>query len=331
MKRLAATIAVILAVFAAPAAAWAQNNALVRFSFSAGWDALPALVALERGLFDQEQLVVSGLAVTNPAAVINSLAAGSTDFALVPQRVLLVMAGAKAPVTVIAGAGRGTQMELVTKRGVKASSLNDLKGKRIAVNAGSEALPVLMRLLNRQKMRASDVKVLRLSSQQITQAFDENLADAVFETRHFTSTLVRTQNGSRVMSAADVVKSIGYVGAVPLVASNRVIEREPEVVQRFVTAWVKAMAYIRQDPDDAARILQVFFHRQGVKVSTETAKEWVRMSHYDLYTWSKQAVADAEYNGWGLKAGGILKTAPKLDGYINNSFAEKAVRTVGLR
>lgn len=331
MKRLAATIAVILAVFAAPAAAWAQNNALVRFSFSAGWDALPALVALERGLFDQEQLVVSGLAVTNPAAVINSLAAGSTDFALVPQRVLLVMAGAKAPVTVIAGAGRGTQMELVTKRGVKASSLNDLKGKRIAVNAGSEALPVLMRLLNRQKMRASDVKVLRLSSQQITQAFDENLADAVFETRHFTSTLVRTQNGSRVMSAADVVKSIGYVGAVPLVASNRVIENEPEVVQRFVTAWVKAMAYIRQDPDDAARILQVFFHRQGVKVSTETAKEWVRMSHYDLYTWSKQAVADAEYNGWGLKAGGILKTAPKLDGYINNSFAEKAVRTVGLR
>lgn len=331
MKRLAATIAVILAVFAAPAAAWAQNNALVRFSFSAGWDALPALVALERGLFDQEQLVVSGLAVTNPAAVINSLAAGSTDFALVPQRVLLVMAGAKAPVTVIAGAGRGTQMELVTKRGVKASSLNDLKGKRIAVNAGSEALPVLMRLLNRQKMRASDVKVLRLSSQQITQAFDENLADAVFETRHFTSTLVRTQNGSRVMSAADVVKSIGYVGAVPLVASNRVIENEPEVVQRFVTAWVKALAYIRQDPDDAARILQVFFHRQGVKVSTETAKEWVRMSHYDLYTWSKQAVADAEYNGWGLKAGGILKTAPKLDGYINNSFAEKAVRTVGLR
>lgn len=331
MKRLPAILIIIISALLPPIQANAENASLVRLSFSAGWDALPALVALERGFFDQEGLVVSSLAVDNPTAVINSLAAGSTDFALVPQRVLLVMAGAKAPVTVVSAGGRGVQMELVARPGIKASSLKDLKGKRVAVTAGSEALPALMRLLNRAKMKASDVNVLRLQSQQVTQAFKKNLADAVFETRHFTSTLIRVDKASRVMSADDVVKSIGYVGAVPLVASNSVLKREPKAVQRFITAWVKGLAYIRQDPEDAARILQVFFHRQGVNVSTETAKEWVGMSHYDLYSWTKQAIADAEYNAWGLQAAGILKVAPKLNGFVDNSYAEKAVKTVGLR
>lgn len=309
----------------------AQETALVRLSFSGGWDALPALVALERGFFSQEGLVISSLSIANPNAVINSLAAGSTDFALVPQRVLLVMAGAKAPVKVVSAGAWSTQMELVARDGTGVSSLKDLKGKRIAVVTGSEALPVLMRLLNRQGMRPTDVKVQRLGSQGITQAFSKDLADAVFETRHFTSTLTGTGQATLVMGPEDVAKAIGYIGMVPLVASNKVIEREPKTVQRFLTGWVKGLAYIRQDPEDAARILQVFFHRQGVTVKTELAESWVGMSRYDQYSWTKGAIADAEYNGWGLNVGGILKISPKLDGYIDNSYAEIAVKTVGLK
>ena len=114
----------------------------------------------------------------------------------------------------------------------------------------------------------------------------------------------------------------------PLVAGNAVIENEPKTVQKFVSAWVTALKYIQQEPDDAARILGIFFHRQGVKVAEDKAKSWVRMVKYDQYVWSPGAIADAEYNGWGLNAGGIFKVAPKLEGFVDNRFAEKAAKAI---
>jgi ABC-type nitrate/sulfonate/bicarbonate transport system substrate-binding protein len=59
-----------------PGYSFGAASTLVRLSFSSGWDALPAVVAIERGFFAQEELVVSGMAVSSAQAVINSLAAG---------------------------------------------------------------------------------------------------------------------------------------------------------------------------------------------------------------------------------------------------------------
>ena len=106
------------------------------------------------------------------------------------------------------------------------------------------------------------------------------------------------------------------------------IEKEPETVQKFVNAWVKALFYIQQDPKDAARLLQIFFHRQGVPVSKKLAASWVGMTRYDRYIWSPADIADAEYNGWGLKEGGVLKIIPKVGGFTDNRFALKALEKI---
>ncbi len=134
--------------------------------------------------------------------------------------------------------------------------------------------------------------------------------------------------GTVILDAAGVTKTIGSIGAIPLVARNDVIGKDPDLTQRFVNAWVKSIAYIRQDPADAARILQIFFHRQGVVVSPEMAQAWVKMIHYVQYSWSAAAVTDAEYNGWALNAGKMLKVAPKMAGFVENKFADAAAKTL---
>src|SRR5260221_8316707 len=83
----------------APPASAAQPI-LVRINFSGGWDALPALVGIERGFFAENGLVVSGLAVNSVSNMLKSLVAGSSDFVAVPQRALLLTAAAKLPVKV---------------------------------------------------------------------------------------------------------------------------------------------------------------------------------------------------------------------------------------
>src|SRR5690606_23938516 len=67
---------------------------LVRISYSTGWDALPIVVALERGLFARHGLIVSGVAAGSAGVLAQSLHAGSTDIAIMPQRAFLAMADA---------------------------------------------------------------------------------------------------------------------------------------------------------------------------------------------------------------------------------------------
>ncbi len=302
---------------------------LARLTFSSGWDALPALVALERGFFDQEQLVVSGLTVSSPAAVMRSVVSRTTDFASVPQRMFLIMVALKLPINAVTTNGWGRKMELVVrKEDTNTKSIGDLKGKTIAMINGSEVLPVLIRLANKAKLHPTDIKVKYLPAAKLTKAFKEKLADAVFESRHFTSPLIQGGGGRLVFDHQEVVKNLGFIGTSPLITSKAMIEKEPETVQKFVNAWVKALFYIQQDPQDAARLLQIFFHRQGVPVSKKLAASWVGMTRYDRYSWSPADIADAEYNGWGLKEGGVLKVIPKVGGFIENRFALQALKKI---
>lgn len=309
-----------------------EKTTLVRLSHSSGWDALPAVVALERGLFAQEGLVVSNLPVSNSLAVIQSVSTGSSDFALVPQRTLLVMAAGKLKFGIVSVGSWGAQMELVVPTSDKKTKrLADLKGKRIALTRGSEAFPVLVRLLNRDRLRPSDVKILQMSTSQVTNSIKAKTADAVFDLRYLTSAITQRKEGRVAFSNNDITKAIGRIGATALIVNDRVLQREgkkSKTVQRFVNAWVKALAYIRQDPKDSAVLLRIFLHRQGVKTPKGITEFWLKLARYDRYTWSKPAVTDAEYNGWGLKTGGILKVQPKIAGYVRNEFAKRSMKAL---
>ena len=330
MKTMTAIRAVLMiALLCVAESVQGEEWKLVRFSYSSGWDALPAIVAIERGFFAKEQLVVSGLTATSADAVANSLANGSTDVAALPQRTLLALAAIQLPIRIVSMNHWGTEMELVVPPGQeKVASLADLKGKTIAVGKSSEAYPALIRLLNKAKLRPTDVTIKDLPAETLTQAFQQKnrLADAVFESRHFTSVLQKTSQARVVLSAHDVTEKLGYIGASPLVVRQELIEKEPKTVQQFVKGWVKALHYIQQDPEDAARLLMIFFHRQGVKaVSEEMTKSWVAMNRYDRFIWTTADITDAEYNGWGLKEGGLLKAAPKLSDLVENQFARVAM------
>jgi ABC-type nitrate/sulfonate/bicarbonate transport system substrate-binding protein len=114
------------------------------------------------------------------------------------------------------------------------------------------------------------------------------------------------------------------VGAIPLVTSKQVVENRPDFARRVLRAWSSALRHIQADPEDAAKVLQIFFHRQGIPVGDEQSQAWVGMTRWDRYVWTDSDIADAEYNGWGLKAGGILKVQPSLGALLEPRFAQEA-------
>ena len=114
-------------------------------------------------------------------------------------------------------------------------------GKTIAMINGSEVLPVLIRLANKAKLHPADIKVKYLSAAKLTKTFREKLADAVFESRHFTSPLVQGGGGRLVFGHQEVVKNLGFIGTSPLITSKAMIEKEPVTVVLSQKGWIRAM------------------------------------------------------------------------------------------
>jgi ABC-type nitrate/sulfonate/bicarbonate transport system substrate-binding protein len=239
------------------------------------------------------------------------------------------MAAAKLSVKVVTLGSWGQQMELISSpTDDSLKTIADLKGKTIGLTKGSDALPVLIRLLNRAKLPFSETSIKFISAEDMTKGFNQpNLGiDAMIATQHLTAVPVTKGTAKIFLGNAEIVKSIGYIGASTLVGRQSLINDDPSLVQKTVNAWIKALHYIQQDPDDAARLLVIFFHRQGIRnISLELTKSWVNMVRYDRYLWEPADTTDAEYNGWGLREAGVLKELPKLKGYIDNRFAKKAL------
>ena len=185
-----------------------------------------ALVGVDFGFFDAAGLVINGLQGDNTEGVINSVVIGTSDFALLPQRAMLAMAASDFDFAVVSMNSWGTEMELAAKASDSATkSIKDLKGKTVLVGSGSEALPVLIRLLNAAQMTIQDLTIVRVPSGQLVESFGQPNSHAVFDTRHYTKSLTDQKIGRVVTSNKGVEQAIGRIGRCAL-------DRQQEHTQR---------------------------------------------------------------------------------------------------
>lgn len=312
------------AIACAPVGTEAAAPAMVRLALGDGLAAMPAIVAQERGFFAQENLVVSGLGLGSPKSAAASLAAGTSDFATVEQSSLLAMRTLGAPVKVVALSHWDAAVDLVVPvRAEAPATLGDLVGRRVAV-ADTASYAILARLLNAAGLRPQEVEVLILKWGEAAQAFTDGTADAFIGPRALSAPLLEGNAARRLVAHEQIVERLGITGAQPLLVRAEMLETQPEVVQRFLNAWVKALVYINQDLDDAAGLFQIYQHRQGVRMARKHAHAWVSASRFDRYEWAPEDTQDLTYNGWALIETGLLPDLPELGDLADNRFAARA-------
>ncbi len=298
----------------------AEAPALVRLAYVDDWRALPAVVAVERGFFAAQGLIASGLPMTADRADFEtSLAEGTTDLALIPQRLWLAMADSAADTVSIGVGSWGIEMELVVREGRPIDAIADLKNRRVAISSGSPAYPTLIRLLNQVGLEPQNVRVLELPTAEVLSSFQRRRADAVFDVRHVTTPLA-AEGGRVLVDWQALLRLLGPINAVPLVARAEWAAEQPETLRRVAVAWVHTLAYIEANRDDAARLLYMHLRRRGVRLTSSLAEAWVGFSRYDLPGWSDAAIRDAEYNAWALMTAGELTDMPALPARIDTGF-----------
>lgn len=135
--------------------------------------------------------------------------------------------------------------------GPKIKSFKDLKGKKIALEEYSVSHFLLTMGLNKNGMTLKDVQVVNLSAGDAAAAFMAGRVDAAVVWNPWVNTIQGSGKGKPLFSSADVP------GMVPdlLVAQEKSLKAKRKDFVGMVKAWYDVEAFLRNNPDEAARIM----------------------------------------------------------------------------
>jgi taurine transport system substrate-binding protein len=225
----------------------------------------------------------------------------------------------------------GEAESLIARNGSGINSLQDLKGKRIAVPVGSTAHFSLMGAVQKVGLMETDVKIINMPPDQIAAAWQQNAIDGAFIWQPVQSEILKT--GKRIIGADKtaewgfptfdgwvVNKDFAATNGKAMAAFAKTMDEANHVYLNNMAKWtsdsapIKAIARVTgADPQQIPTILEGFTF---IKLSDQVADKWLANA-------GKTMQATSEF----LKAAGrIDKTADDYGVFVNQSISKQALR-----
>ncbi|MEO0376620.1 MAG: ABC transporter substrate-binding protein [Cyanobacteria bacterium P01_A01_bin.17] len=137
------------------------------------------------------------------------------------------------------------------------NSIQDLKGRKVAVEEGVVDDFLLTLGLEEEGMKREDVEIVPLETGKAAAAFVAGQVDAVGAFPPFWLTALQREGSKELFSSAQ------FPGAIPdlLTVSQKLIDERPDQVQALVNTWFDIRAFMEENPEEADKILS---ERAGV-------------------------------------------------------------------
>ena len=131
------------------------------------------------------------------------------------------------------------------------NKIEDLKGKKVAVEEGVVDDFMLTLALEEKGMKRDDVQIVPLESGAAAAAFAAGQTDAVGTYAPYWLTALKREGSKELISSKD------YPGSIPdlLVASQKLVDEKPEQAQALVNTWFDVLDFMEKNPQKADEIM----------------------------------------------------------------------------
>jgi NitT/TauT family transport system substrate-binding protein len=227
-----------------------SSGQTLRIGYSAwpGW--FPLAVAEEKGLFDKAGLKVELTYFVDYTASLDALVAGKVDVnaQTLNDTMLGVAAGNDQRIVVVNDNSTGNDQIICDS---KITSIKDLKGRKIAAEAGVVDHFLLLQGLAKEGLTEADVQFSGLKTDAAAAAFAGGQFDCVGVFAPFTLQALERQGSKALFTSAE------FPGVIPdhLVATADAATKRPADMQKLVNAWYATLDYIKANPDEARKIM----------------------------------------------------------------------------
>jgi NitT/TauT family transport system substrate-binding protein len=273
----------------------------------------PMYLGMKKGFFKEEKLEIEPQVGEGGAALMPPLLQGDSQFAFVGVIPAITAVAKKLPVKIIASSDDAAATEdkdwqtLVVPKGSPIKSVKDLPNKTVAVNAlKGLAEVVISRSLEKQGVDYKSVKLLEVPFPEMPAALDAKRVDAALLTEPFL-TAVLAQGGTQI--DAPSVETLPSFPNGCYIASEKYIQENGDVVDRFTRAINKSLDYAQAHPDEVRAIIPTYTK------TPKAAAQKLRLPPFDSEIDDKGIELESQLT----KKYGIIPTAPTIDDLVAKS------------
>jgi len=129
--------------------------------------------------------------------------------------------------------------------------LKDLKGKKIAVELGTDEHFLLHKVLEKIGLKEEEVTIIPAASKEGMEKFIRGEVDACLTYEPFMTQAAQKGGGRVTLTTADLPKYVIDV----LLARNEVLEKRKKDYSNLIRAWYKAQKFVKENPEEAYKIM----------------------------------------------------------------------------
>ncbi|MBS6645615.1 MAG: ABC transporter substrate-binding protein [Clostridiaceae bacterium] len=196
------------------------------------------LNAIDNGYFEEENLEVELVQFTSGATELAAMASGDIDIGY-----LGVGAHVFAPqgqCAILALDSTDLSGEIMVKADGDIQSVADLKGKNVAISAGTTSELVLSMALKLNGMEKTDVNMINMDASGKVTAFMTGQIDAISIEAPYTDQIRKEMGEEKVLTISgskDFLPDAVFTNS--WVTTNKFLDKNEDVVVRFLKAWLK--------------------------------------------------------------------------------------------
>ncbi|MCI2256300.1 aliphatic sulfonate ABC transporter substrate-binding protein [Domibacillus sp. PGB-M46] len=279
----------------------------------------PLWIAKEKGWFEEafekEGIKVNWTEFQSGPPQFEGLAAGKLDFSQVGNSPVIGGQAADVPFKEIALSQDGLKANaILVKKGNSIQSIEDLKGKKVAVAKGSSGFDFLHKALKDADVSPDDVEIIQLQPDEAMPAFENGAVDAWSIWEPFVS-LQTIQNDAEILANGETLHS--YSPGFTLVRSG-FAEEHPEEVERFLDVYNKTVDWQKTNKEEAISIYSEIKELdkdvvESVLNNTEPLNEPIT----EEIIKAQQETADFQYDL------GVIDKEIDVSEVVDNQFIEK--------
>ena len=244
--------------------------------------------------------------------LLEAIAAGAVDLGAVGDAPFLFAYASGTPIKAVqasraSGGGAGTQ--ILVPSGSAVTSASQLRGKRVATGRGSIGHYVLLRVLEREQIRPSDVTVTFLSPGDAKAAFSSGAIDAWATWGPYVA-LAKADGARTLADGTGILSGYGFD-----VAGARAIADKRRQLEDFLRRLARAKRWVGDHRADYAAVLS---HETGLAAAITTYM--VSSTRSEPVPIDAAVLAEEQRTLEGFRSAGAITSAPDLARAFDASF-----------
>ena len=226
----------------------AANSIQMGFSAWPGW--FPWQVAQEAKLFDANKVSVDLKWFDGYLDSINALTAGQLDAntQTLNDTVSSVAAGGDVVIVLVNDNSTGND-QIIVREGI--NSVADLKGKKVAFQKASIGHYLILRALEKEGLKLTDVQSVYLPPPDASAAFSQGKVDAWFIWEPFVTRNEQKKIGRVLIDGSNGLRDTNNFFS----TTRKFYQENPEVIKVFLDELQKAQVWSKEHPKEIAQLL----------------------------------------------------------------------------